>query len=243
MWIGSYTVTLDSWDIGVCVDDIEVQDFLIARLGEALQPSASPPPGYSVVTTNVGSNGVGRELPSLRLGHTTVLRSRWPLRLAQALVNHVHSHPDPPPGTLRLRTAAVVHAGRALLIPERVLWAGGIERQMAKIGLFPVDTPMVDVDENGRVRLESWAWGEFAGSQPVEVSAWFLEEHLLGELDQGLRSSVLAAATNLIESTSSLDPQAALNRATDLLPIIEPIGADWSIEKIAESAGVRIGTG
>jgi hypothetical protein len=242
VWIGSYTVTLGSWHIGVRVDDVDVRDFLVARLGDALQPSASPPPGYAVVTTNVGSNGIGRELPSLRFGQAAVLRSRWPLRLAQALVNHLHSHPDPPPGTLRLRTAALIHAGSAVLLPERALWAGGTERQLAKMGLFPVDSPIVDVDPTGRVRLESWAWGESAGSEPMEVSAWLLEEHLLGELDPSSRSSELAAASNLIVPTPSLDSQGALNGIAHLLPIIEPIGADWSIGDIAESAEMRTHT-
>jgi hypothetical protein len=242
VWIGSYTVTLGSWHIGVRVDDVDVRDFLVAQLGDALQPSASPPPGYAVVTTNVGSNGVGRELPSLRLGQAAVLRSRWPLRLAQALINHLHSHPDPPAGTLRLRTAAVVHAGSAVLLPDRVLWAGGTERQLAQMGLFPVDGPIVDVDTTGRVRLESWTWGEIAHSQPIEVSAWLIEEHLLGELDPSSRSSVLAAASNLIDPTPSLDPQGALNGIAHLLPIITPIPGNWSIVDIAESAKVKTHT-
>lgn len=239
MWIGSYIVTLGPWQIGVRVDDAEVGDFLVARLGDAVQPSESPPPGYSVVTTNIGSNGVGRELPSLRFGHTNVLRSRSPLRLAQALVNHLHSHSDPPPGMLRLRTAAVVRAGSAVLLPERVLWAAGTERRLAQMGLFPVDGPIVDVDSIGRVQLESWAWGEVAGNEPMEVSAWLIEEHLLGELDLRSRSSLLAAATNLIDPASSLDPQTALNGIARLLPIIEPIAAEWSIADIAEPAGER----
>lgn len=239
MWIGSYIVTLGPWQIGVRVDDAEVGDFLVARLGDAVQPSESPPPGYSVVTTNIGSNGVGRELPSLRFGHMNVLRSRSPLRLAQALVNHLHSHPDPPPGMLRLRTAAVVRAGSAVLLPERVLWASGIERRLAQMKLFPVDSPIVDVDSTGRAQLQSWAWGKVAGNEPMAVSAWLIEEHHLGELDPRSRGSLLAAATNLIDPTSILDPQTALNGIARLLPIMEPIGAEWSIANNAESAEVR----
>ncbi len=236
MWIGSYTVTLGPWQIGVRVDDVDVRNFLVAELGDALEPSATLPPGYSVVTTNVGSNGVGRELPSLRFGCVSVLRSRQPLRLAQALVHHLHSHPDPPAGTLRLRTAAVVRAGRVVLLPANALWAAGTERQLEQLGICPVDSPIVDVDQTGLVRLSCWAWGETVRTEPMEVSAWLIEEHLLGQLDPHSRSSVLAAATNLIDPASSLDAQSALNAIARLLPDIEPIGAEWSIADITEPA-------
>jgi hypothetical protein len=243
VWIGSYTVTLGPWQIGVRVDDVDVRDFLVAELGGALQPSATPPPGYAVVTTNAGPNGVGRELPSLRFGCVSVLRSRQPLRLAQALVNHLHSHPEPPPGTLRLRTAAVVHAGRVVLLPASALWAAGTERQLEQLGLCPVDSPIVDVDQTGRVRLSCWAWGETVRNEPVEVSGWLIEDHLLGQLDPHSRSSLLAAATNLIDPASSLDAQTALNAIARLLPVIEPIGADWSIADIVRSSKARTHTG
>ena len=236
MWIGSYTATLGSWQIGVRVDDADVRDFLVAELGDVLQPSESPPPGYGVVTTNVGSNGVGRELPSLQFGHSVVLRSRSPLRLAQGLVNHLHSHPEPPPGTLRLRTAAVVRDGRALLLPDAVVWADGTERQHDRLGLFPFDSPIVDLDATGRVRLAHWARGEIVRSETLEVSAWFVDEHLLGSMDLRSRSSVVAAATNLIDPASTCGSQAALNRVAALLPVIEILGTGWSLADIAEAA-------
>ena len=72
MWIGSYTATLGPWQIGVRVDDADALDFLLDELGDVVQPSDSPPPGYSVVTTDFGSNDVGRKLPSLRFGHASV---------------------------------------------------------------------------------------------------------------------------------------------------------------------------
>lgn len=236
MWIGSYTATLGSWQIGVRVDDANARDFILAELGDVLQPSDSPPPGYSVVTTNVGSNDVGRELPSLRFGHASVFRSRSPLRLAQALVNHLHSHPDPPAGTLRLRTAAVVRGAAAVLVPEAVIWAAGNERQLARLGLDPFDSPIVDIDETGRARLACWGQGEVVRSEPIEVAGWLIPEHLLGAMDPRARSSVLAAATNLIDPASALDAQAALNRVAALLPVIESFDAGWSLADIVESA-------
>ena len=239
MWIGSYTATLGSWQIGVRVDDADARDLLLAELGDVLQPSDSPPPGYSVVTTDVGSNDVGRELPSLRFGHASLFRSRSPLRLAQALVNHLHSHPDPPAGTLRLRTAAVVRSGAAVLVPEAVIWAAGNERHLARLGLAPFDSPIVDVDGTGRARLAYWALGEVARSEPMEITGWLIPEHLLGAMDPDARSSILAAAMNLIDPASTLEPQAALNRVAELLPVIEPFDAAWSLADIVESGENR----
>jgi hypothetical protein len=136
----------------------------------------------------------------------------------------------------------VVHAGRVVLLPASALWAAGTERQLERLGLCPVDSPIVDLDSTGRVRLTCWAWGETVRTEPMEVSAWLIEGHLLGGLDPNSRSSVLAAATNLIDPASSLDAQTALNAIARMLPIIEPIGADWSIADIAESAEARTRT-
>jgi hypothetical protein len=243
VWIGSYTATLGSWQIGVRVDDVDAHDFLVAELGDVLQPSDSPPPGYSVVTTDVGSNDVGRELPSLRFGHASVFRSRSPLRLAQALVNHLHSHPDPSPETLRLRTAAVVRDGAAVLVPSAVIWTAGNERQLHRLGLSPFDSPIVDVDATGCVRLAFWGQGEVVRSEPMEIAAWLIPEHLLGAMNPQARSSLVAVATNLIDPASRLDPQAALNRVAELLSVIEPFGAEWSLADIAESPEARLLTG
>ena len=237
MWIGSYTVTLGSWDLGVRVDDAAVQEFLLAELGGALHASESPPPGYAVVTTNAGSNGVGRELPSLRFGHSTVFRSRSLMRLAQALVNHLLSYLEPPSGSLRLRTAAVARGERAVLLPDAVIWAAGRERQLDRFGLAPFDSPVVDVDESGLVRLTRWAGGDIERSAPMEVAAWLIPEHLLGGMDPRSRSSALAAATNLIDSSSPLQPQTSLNRVAALLPVIEPLGAEWSLADLSPPSG------
>ena len=237
MWIGSYTATLGPWDIGVRIDDAAVHEFLLAELGDALQPSESPPAGYAVVTKNVGSNGVGRELPSLRFGHSTVLRSRSPMRLARALVNHLLSYLDPPPGMLRLRTAAIIRGESAVLVPDAVIWAAGRERQLDRLGLAPFDSPVVDVDDSGQVRLTQWEQGDMARSAPMEVTTCLIPEHLLGGMDVGSRSSILAAAINLIDPTSPLDPQTALNRLASLLTVIEPLGGEWSLDDLATSPG------
>ena len=235
MWIGSYTARIGSWDIGVRVDDVVVQELLLGQLGDALHPTESPPPGYAVVTTNAGSNGVGRELPSLRFGHSTVFRSRSPMRLAHALVNHLLSYREPPAGTLRLRTAAVAREGSAVLLPDALIWAAGRERQLDRLNLAAFDSPVVDVDESGMVRLTHRVGDDVVRSATMEVAAWLIPGHLLGGMDPKSRSSILAAAANLIDVASLLSPQTALSSVAALLPLIEPVGADWSLDDLADS--------
>lgn len=156
------------------------------------------------------------------------------MRLAQALVNHLRSYLEPAVGMLRLRTAAVVRRGNVVLLPDAVIWTAGRERQLDRLGLAPFDSPVVDVDDSGLVRLTQWAGGDIVRSGSMEVAAWLIPEHLLGAMDRASRSALLAAAANLIDTASPLHPQAALNRVAALLPVIETLGAEWTLADLNE---------
>jgi len=235
VWAGSFVYADGPWRIGLCADDARLVETVAAIVPGALSPSADPPSGYSLVAHPPDPPaGHPRQLPSLRLGHNALLRSRDPRRLALALAHHLRSHPRSEAFRARLHSAAVVADERAVLLPARMLWSGGLERRLERAGLEPYDSPTVEL-VGDRVVVAPWSWPDGDGDRPdhvdraerlVEVAGWLLDPSGVIAHDMAAGSGRLAAGCMQLDGGSGADPQAAITAVEALRPRMIPMEAD-----------------
>jgi hypothetical protein len=244
VWAGSFVYAHGPWRIGLCADDAELVEAAAAIVPGTLSPTTDPPSGYSLVAHPAEPPaGAPRELPSLRLGHNAVLRSRDPRRLALSLGHHLRSHPSSERRRARLHSAAVVADDRAVLLPTRMLWAAGLERRLERAGLEPYDSPTVEL-EGERAAVTPWSWPA-GDSDPradldvperlVDVAGWLLDPSGVIAHDMATGSGRLAAGCMQLDSSSEANPQLAITVVEALRPRMIPLEADLAAGETVEA--------
>ncbi|WP_040491381.1 hypothetical protein [Ilumatobacter nonamiensis] len=239
MWAGSYVYSDGRWRIGLCADDQELIDAIVRSVPGSVTETEDPPPGYSLIAhpgllPPAGGPGSPRELASLRRGSTTLLRSRDPVRLARSLALHLRSHPAATDQRVRLRSAAVVRDDSVVLVPAEVLWQAGLESRLARAGIAPVDSPVIEIDAVERGKGFAWiprAWpggGTPPGAVDVDqqrlpIRRWLLDPVGFDAHDIGSASGLVAAACTRIDPGSGAHPHDALEAVAHLRTVVMPL--------------------
>ncbi len=71
----------------------------------------------------------------------------------------------------------------------------------------------------------------------MEVAAWLIPEHLLGGMDPQLAQLDPGRCDQPDRSRLAARPADGLEPVAALLPVIEPLDADWSLDDLADSPG------
>jgi hypothetical protein len=214
---------MSNWRIGVRIDDSRAKEVLVGELGDVLVPDPSPPPGYSISSTTRQHRGSARPIPALSHGSCALIRSRSVQRLAVALANHVRVFDDRPGHVVRAASGAIIRAGRAALVPGRILWAAGLEPRLKAAGVTVVDAPAIEIDPRASVvKGRGWSWSAMSAvDAAATITDWFVESRLFEPFPTS-RAGAVAAAAQLILPELDGDAQMGLDFVAQLATTVPP---------------------
>jgi hypothetical protein len=145
-WTGTATYRFGEFHVGIRHNADSTAEML-DRLFPGLRVEDSrAPDNYSVLLQD--SLNRTREFNLLLQGPRYLVRSRTRARVLRGLLNHLSaelSHPEQP--LLGLRTSAVVHNGRAIVLPASVSsWINVVQPRLNRLGIQIVDLPWLLID-------------------------------------------------------------------------------------------------
>ncbi|HEY3210168.1 MAG TPA: PqqD family peptide modification chaperone [Actinomycetota bacterium] len=146
-WAKTSAYAVGEFHIGVRADSLATDD-LLARVFAAhrLPDDVEAPDNFSVVLGEAGRKGA-RSLNLLLWANTTVVRSRSPRRVVQALASHVSSVFEPEDGLLRTTNVGALIGDTAILLPSVVTqWLEDVQPRLSRLGVRLVDEPFSTID-------------------------------------------------------------------------------------------------
>jgi hypothetical protein len=145
-WTGTATYRLGEFHVGIRYN-AESSAETLDRLFPGLRVEDSrAPDNYSVVLQD--SLNRTREFNLLLQGPKYLVRSRTRARVLRGLLNYLSAELSPPEQPLLgLRTSAVVHNGRAIILPASVSnWINVVQPRLNRLGIQIVDLPWLLID-------------------------------------------------------------------------------------------------
>lgn len=146
-WAASSTFRIGEWHIGVRSKTFEADELVRRFLSSYLTEGIEAPANFSVVLRTPGDEQT--TLSKLYRDHSTVVRSpRRPSRVLKGLAEHLSEYLDlNPKDLLKLRMAALVRDGEAILVPASiVVWMDTLVPRLNGRGAQLLDAPFAMVD-------------------------------------------------------------------------------------------------
>lgn len=147
VWAASNTYRIGPVHIGIRTDSEWLEGVIRGALSAYHVPSVDAPANFSVAVPR-DDHGAVQGLNMLYEGHTNLVRSRHPERVLWALFQHLAKYlPTGSNGFLRVSNLALVHKGRAILVPRGVVtWMDLLAPRLNRAGWQFVDQPWSTVD-------------------------------------------------------------------------------------------------